>query len=117
MNYQQGVEYVKSLKTDPTGVKPGWKNRRHIATNRWRDPVPPKLSRDSHLKNPTSIAVCEIITSVELPGIDHFNGLIQVDEVGLWYTTNQEDDVDEAAERHSVIPWNMIVTMNLYRND
>lgn len=115
MDFKQAQAYVNNLKTDPTGRKPGWKNRRHIATYAWRSSIPPKLSRDPNLKDETSIAVCEIVTTVEIPGIDLFNGIIQIDEIGLWYTTNKYEDVADAAERHGLIPWHLIQTVILHK--
>lgn len=115
MDYKESQAYINNLKTDPTGKKLGWKNRRHIATNSWRPPIPAKLSRDSNLKDETSLAVCEIVTTVEIPGIDLFNGIIQVDEIGIWYTTNKYEDLADAAERHGLIPWTLIQTVILHK--
>lgn len=115
MDLNQSIAYVNNLKADPSGKKPGWKNKRHFATYLWRAPIPPKLSRDSHLKDETSIAVCEIVTTVEIPGIDYMTGLIQVDELGIWYTTNKAEDISDASERHGLIPWNLIQTMILHK--
>lgn len=115
MDFKQANEYIKNLKKDGTAGPPGWKNRRHIATNNWRPPVPPKLSRDSNLKNEGSLALCEIITTAELPGIDGFNGIIQVDEVGIWYTVNKTEDIGDASDRQGLIPWGMIQTLILHK--
>lgn len=117
MDYDRAQAYVLQLKADPTGQKPGWKNRRHFATTLWRGSVGPKLSRDSYLKDETALSLCEIVTTVEIPGIDLLTGIIAVDELGLWYTTNKREDLAEPAERHGLIPWHLVQTMILHRAD
>lgn len=106
----QAAAYIKAIR-NPDGKT--WKNKRHIATDKWRDGMIPKLSRDPNLKDDSSLNLIEVFLTTELPNIDKFAGIYQVDELGLWYYDG-EGRIDDPVKRQRLIPWHCILSLTLY---
>ncbi len=110
MKLEEGEAFVKTLRTED-GKK--WKNKRHVATTQWRDSVVPLLSREPELKDDGSLALVELFTAVELPGIDEFSAIIKVDERGIWYS-GLDSNIGDAIHTQRFIPWTYLMGMTLH---
>ncbi|PCI35170.1 MAG: hypothetical protein COB53_11195 [Elusimicrobia bacterium] len=110
MKLADAEAHVKALRTDDGKM---WKNKRHVATTLWRDSVVPMLSREPELKGDGSLALVELFTAVELPGIDEFAGIIKVDERGIWYA-GTDSVLDDIIHTQRFVPWTYLMGMTLH---
>ncbi|PIP84893.1 MAG: hypothetical protein CO113_07735 [Elusimicrobia bacterium CG_4_9_14_3_um_filter_62_55] len=110
MKLQEAEARVAAMRT-PDGKS--WKNKRHVATTQWRDGMVPLLSREPELKDDGSLALVEIFTAIELPGIDEFTAIFKVDERGIWYS-GKDSHLADAVHTQRFIPWSYMMGMTMH---
>ena len=110
MKLQEAEARVAAMRT-PDGKS--WKNKRHVATTQWRDGMVPLLSREPELKGDGSLALVEIFTAIELPGIDEFTAIFKVDERGIWYS-GKDSHLADAVHTQRFIPWSYMMGMTMH---
>jgi hypothetical protein len=119
MSPSEATEFIHSLRppSQPNSKEScrqsGWQDRRHIATSTFRRGVIRALSQFPE-RGDADIALVELHLSDELPGIDCFEGILGVDERGIWYFDG-DGDVEELPWRQSLIPWARVKGITLHR--
>ncbi len=111
MDHGASEQIIEELRNKKTGK---WNNPLHIATNTFRAGVIAKLSRDSQLSEDYSIALLEVYLDSELPTIHEFHGVLNVDELGLWFYDG-DGHIDEEIWRQYLLPWKHITGLILHQ--
>lgn len=115
MGTHDAEKFVGSLRIpEREWVCRGWADKRHIATSSFRKGVLLKLSRDQHIHTDGSIALVEIFLKEDLPEIDKFEGIFDVDELGIWYYDG-DGNINESIWRQRVIPWQYVTGITLHQ--
>ena len=111
MDSQTAAGIINELRT----ANGPWKDKKHIATDCFRDGVIAQLSRDPLLSEDISCSLAEIYLTEELPDIDAFCGIFAVDEIGIWYYDG-DGGIQEHVWRQRVIPWRYVKGVVLHQN-
>jgi hypothetical protein len=92
-----------------------WKDNRHVATDTIRKGVASRLSRDPQLRDDWNIALVEVFLADDVPNIDLFQGIFEVDDVGIWFYDG-DGHIDEPIWRQHVIPWSKVGSLVLHQS-
>jgi hypothetical protein len=96
------------------GAETTWEDPMHIATTTFRGNAGAKLSRDPQLAEGWAISLVEIHLTEALPDIDKFEGVLEVDDVGIWYYDG-DGSIDDPVWRQRVIPWQFVKGLTLHQ--
>jgi len=105
--------FINGLKVEKIGQESlftHWKNQKHIATDCFRSGVIKKLSREQE----DFVVLVEIYLNKTLPKINDFEGIFEVDNIGIWYYDG-DGHVDDHVWRQHVIQWRYIDNIVLHQ--
>jgi hypothetical protein len=112
MDGQTAIEEIKKLRS-ADGAE--WIDNTHIATNRFWNGVVAKLSRDPKPCGDRNCSLAVFRLSEEIPGIDAFGGIFEVDDIGIWYYDGDENR-NAPIWRQGVIPWRCVERLVLHQS-
>ncbi len=113
MDVQTAVEEIKKLRS-ADGTE--WLEKTHIATNCFWKGVVAKLSRDPKLFGDRNCSLAVFRLSEEIPGIDFFRGIFEVDDIGIWYYDGDDNIHHDQIGRQGVIPWRCVKGLVLHQS-
>jgi hypothetical protein len=93
-----------------------WVDECHLATDTFRDDAIKQLNADDSFSGTAKIyIVCaEIFTRDPHPQARNFEGIIAVNDTGIWFYDG-DGSVDDAAWRQYLLPWHNIASVILHQ--
>ena len=103
MSADDAAAFVKELQAK--------NNPLHVATDVWREAAISNLSRED---DELGIALVEIHLLRKITGIEEFQGIFAVDDIGIWYYDG-DGHINDNVWRQRVIQWRDIDQLILHQ--
>jgi hypothetical protein len=107
MNSNDFQSLIVKLRNVTAGT---WIDKKHIATDCFREAALVKLNHDPSV----TINSVELFLSEELPEIDKFEGIFEVDQQGIWYYDG-DGHINDPIWRQRLIPWQYIKGITIHQ--
>lgn len=114
MSSEDAINFIKSLREhnhthEEDGSPVAWRDPAHIATDVIRRDC--RLRRDG---NDYGIACVELYLNRDIPSIELFYGIIEMDVIGVWFYDG-DGDINDQVWRQYLIPWHAVDSIILHQ--